>query len=321
MERRHFLTGVVAVALAPSVAALPLASEYDCVVIGGGTAGLSAALSLGRARRRVLVCVGGPPRNAVVSHAHNLFTRDGASPSELLEIGRSQLATYNTVHLAQVEVVAAETAGRDGGFRVRLSQGGDVKTRKLLLATGVKDTLSSPAGLQSCWGKNVFACPFCHGWEVQDQPWAVVVPEPGMVPVAKMCLNWTRDLVVCTNGRYTPTAEVAADFIRLGVKVLTQPIAEIYPGGLVFQDGSRLPRRAILYRPPQSQRSPLAGQLGCAMDSAGLVKVSGFGATSVAGVFAAGDMTTPIQSLAVASAAGNLAGVGVVKDLAHDEFG
>lgn len=311
---------MVVVALAPSAVATPLAAEYDCVVVGGGTAGLSGALSLGRARRSVLVCTGGPPRNAAVAHSHNLFTRDGTSPSDLLEIGRSQLAPYKTVRVAELEVLEAQKT-EPGGFRVRLSDGSEVKTRKLLLATGVKDTLNSPSGLQRCWGKNVFACPFCHGWEVQDQPWAVVVHEAAMVPVAKMCLNWTRDLVVCTHGKYTPPADVAAEFARLNVPVFPQPITEIHERGLVFQDGTRLARTAVLYRPPQTQRSPLAQQLGCALDNGGLVKVSGFGATSVPGVFAAGDMTTPIQSLAVASAAGNLAGVGVVKDLAHDEFG
>ena len=320
MKRREFLTCVVAAALAPSAVALGPSVEYDCVVVGGGTAGLSAALSLARARRSVLVCVGGPPRNAAVAHAHNLFTRDGTSPSELLSIGRSQLTPYTTVRLVRLEVEAAERL-EAGGFRLRLSDGSEVKTRKLMLATGVADALSSPSGLQRCWGKNVFACPFCHGWEVRDQPWAVVVQEIAMVPVAKMCLNWTRQLVVCTHGSYAPSAEVLADFARLGVPVMRQPIAEFQEGGLVFQDGTRLARRAVLYRPAQTQRSPLAGQLGCALDSGGLVKVSGFGATSVSGVFAAGDMTTPIQSLAVAAAAGNLAGVGVVKDLAHDEFG
>lgn len=198
---------------------------FDVVIAGGGVAGLSAALVLGRARRTVLVCGEGAPRNAPAAHAHGFFTRDGATPSELLRIGRAQLRPYESVRYREVAVAdAGRRAGRvevaltddeialsgaaphDGHFAVLLGDGDVAQARRLLLATGVVDTLPPIPGLADLWGTGVFHCPYCHGWEVRDQPLAVLNNGPMGVEQALLISQWSRDLVLCTDGPATLTA-------------------------------------------------------------------------------------------------------------------
>ena len=289
--------------------------RYDAVIVGAGTAGLSAALVLGRSRRRVLVLDGGEPRNAPAAGVHGFFTRDGVHPGELLEIGREQLRPYDDVEYRAGRVT--EASGSDGCFGVTLEDGDEVLARKLVLATGVVDELPQRPGFWELWGRGVHHCPYCHGWEVRDRPLAVLISRERALEYALLIRNWSHDLVLLTDG----AAELEEEDLRrlhvLGVPVNEKPIARLEgrEDGLeglfrvVFDDGTFLEREGLFYGPPQRQRSGLAEALGCEIVAMGpateVVKADPMTReTSVPGVYVAGDAGPPPQSVVAAAASG-----------------
>ncbi len=175
-----------------------MAEKYDVVVVGAGAAGLSAALMLGRSKRRTLVLDGGPPRNAPSEHSHGFFTRDGASPEELLRHGRRDLEAYPSVEVR--EGVAVGASGSDGDFEVGLDGGEAVAARKILLASGVVDEMPDIPGFAEAWGRGIFHCPYCHGWEVRDAPLAVYGDGASLMHRVVLIRNLSRDLVAITDG-------------------------------------------------------------------------------------------------------------------------
>lgn len=264
----------------------------DVVVVGAGPAGLNAALVLGRARRTVLLTDTGEPRNAAVRAIHGFLSRDGTDPAELRAVARDQLRQYPSVEIRQV---AAETARRDGDhIEVTLSDQTTVLTRRVVLASGVADELPDIDGLAGHWGRGVFNCPYCDGWEHRDQPLAVLGADIVNVLLALNLVHWSPDVVLCTNGG---TAD--ADSLRLlaarGVTLRADPVRAVEGNStglerIVFAGGPPLQRRALFFEAPTRQRSDLAAQLGCAFLDDGCVQVDDVGHTSVPGVFAAGDM-------------------------------
>jgi thioredoxin reductase len=300
----------------------------DVVIVGGGPAGLSAALLLGRARRRVLVCDAGAPRNAPVAHLHGFLSRDGLPPGELGRIGREQLGAYGSVELRQVQVEAAGTASDGEGFAVTLADGTREAARRLLLATGVVDELPAIDGLAGLWGRGVFNCPYCDGWEVRDQPLAVLGADQRALQLALHLTGWSDDVVWCSNGPLPAPLEEAgrAPLAARGVRLQQEPIVRLEgtDGQLkrvVFASGGPLERRAAFLHPPTRQRSDLPGQLGCTLLEDGSVSVGDFGQTSVPGLFAAGDMarrpTMPVPGaqVVIAAAEGAIAAVAIDQDL------
>ncbi|HEX2225034.1 MAG TPA: NAD(P)/FAD-dependent oxidoreductase, partial [Thermoanaerobaculia bacterium] len=279
----------------------------DAVIVGAGAAGLSSALVLGRSRRQTLVLDAGAPRNAPSPAAHSFFTRDGAPPAELLAIGRDQLLPYPTVTVRAGRAVDARAL--PGGFEVSLEEGDTVRSRKLLLAYGVVDDLPPIEGLRELWGTSVLHCPFCHGWEVRDEPLAVYGRGEMGFDFTRLILGWSRDLVLCTGGPAELTAEQREGLTRNGVVIREEPIVSLASRDgvlerIVFADGSELPRRAMFVRPAQRPSSDLADRLGCEATELGLVRTDEWGHTSVPGVYAAGDLTTPMQQVIRAAALG-----------------
>lgn len=297
---------------------------YDCVIVGGGSAGLSAALTLGRARRGVLVCDKGNPRNAPAAEAHTFFTRDGTPPLELLRIGREQLKPYKTVEFQSFGVKEIKKAGER--FEVTFDDGTVKNARKILLAFGVGDEFPAIENFADFWGKTVFHCPFCHGFEVRDKPLAVVGSGEAAVEMAGLLRSWSRDLTVCTNGAGTISAADRKLLEKHDIIVREEKIVRFEGKGgnlenIVFETGVRLPRQGMLIRVKQHLRSDLAKKLGCELSDSGHIKVSVFGETSAAGVFAAGDATSPMQSIAAAVAQGSIAaGAGINRVLAQEDF-
>jgi len=296
--------------------------QFDVVIVGGGPAGLSAALALGRARRTALLLDSNEPRNTVTDAAHNFVTRDGAHPLELRRIGGDQLAPYVTIDVADGSVDHAE--GMNGGFHLRLAGGREIEARKLILATGVQDVLPEIEGLREIWGTSAFVCPYCDGWEVRDQPWAVLVPPPALSLMAVFLQTWTRDLVMLTNGIEVDDA-LRNSLAALGVSLRTEPIARFEHGGsdlqrIVFGSGAAIERSALLLRPQLVPRTALAEQLGCELipdgPIPGLIQVDQMFQTSVRGVFAVGDVVTPMQSIAQAVSSGHVASAAANHDFA-----
>lgn len=295
--------------------------DFD-VVVGGGPAGLSAALTLGRGRWRVAVIDAGEPRNAPAAAAHNLFTRDGTPPLELLATARAQLRPYTTVAFRPGRAVDARAEG--GGFRLALQDGSALSARRVLLATGVVDVLPEIPGFRELWGRVVHHCPFCHGWELRDRPLGLMGRGTAAMDLARLIPRWSRDLVLFSDGPAELGEAERAELSALGVLLREEPVAALEGDddglAVVLAGGERVVRAGLYVRPPQRQASDLAARLGCSLTDDGRVQVDAAGATDVAGVSAAGDLSTPMQAVAMASSAGLMAAVGLHRSLAEEEL-
>jgi thioredoxin reductase len=294
----------------------------DVVVVGGGAAGLSAALVLGRSRRRTLVVDEGMPRNAPSPEAHSIFTRDGTPPAELLRIAREQLSPYGTVVLREGRVTSVVAGG--AGFAVRLADGAEVATRRILLAVGVRDILPDIDGFGALWGRGVLHCPYCHGWEVRDEPLALYAEGTVAMDMAPLLLQWSPDLLLCTGGP-DRLAEAEREFLSgLGMRIADAPVrcleGDERAVRISFDGGLIETRRALFVRPPQVIASVIPSELGCELTEDGLIRVEFDHQTSIPGVYAAGDATTHVQQIVVAAAAGAEAAIMMNRDLVQADL-
>jgi len=289
-------------------------------VIGGGPAGLSAALVLGRSRRRVVVCDAGRPRNAAAPHAHGFLTRDGMPPLDILALGRKELLTYG-VEVHDAVVTRVEAGAR--GMTATLQDGTRLTARKLLLATGVVDELPRVSGFDDLYGTSIHHCPYCDGWENRDRPLAVYGRPTDASGLALSLLTWSRDLVVCSDGRpLTRTARMrltAADIPARTERIVRLEGTRGRLERIVFADGPVLERHGLFFTTGQGQRSALAEQLGCRFTTTGHVRCDGKGRTGVPHVFIAGDANGDTQFVVVAAAEGAKAAVAINKELQEDD--
>ena len=296
---------------------------YDCIIVGAGPAGLSAALMLGRCRRNVLVCDVGNQRNARSAAIHNYLTRDGTRPAEFLELGRAEAARYPTIEFRNVEVLDA-TRSPDG-FRVVCADGRQLGARKLLLATGVVDELPPIDGLEPLYGTSVHHCPYCDGWEWRDRPLAIYGTGEEGVALTLGLTAWSRDLVLCTDGPSRLPAEELEHLQQLDIHVREDRIARLEGRDgrlqrIVFQEGEPLEREALFVCASQHQRSGLARKLGCRFTQKGAVDTGTCEATDVPGLYVAGDSSKEAQFVIVAAAEGTEAGMAINKALLKDEL-
>ena len=286
---------------------------WDCIIVGGGPAGLSAALTLGRARRRVLVIDCGTPRNHRSAAMHGYLTRDGVPPAEFLRLARDELTPYESVEWCDDEAAAAEPTA--GGFRV-LAGGAWLEGRTLLLATGVVDDVPVLEGIERFYGRTVHHCPYCDGWEHRDSPIAVYGCTEAAARYALAMKVWSEDVVLCTDGYPGMAPELGAELAAGGVPVYPQKIVRLEGEGdrlrrIVFEDGSTLARTGLFFCTGQRQRSGLAASLGCHFTEAGAVATGDSEATDVPGLFVAGDASRDAQLVIVAAAEGALAAVAI----------
>jgi thioredoxin reductase len=278
----------------------------DAVVVGGGPAGLSAALVLGRARKRVMVLDTGNPANAASHAVGGLLAQGGVSPLDLRRQGRDQLAEHRNVDVREDAVVDADALGQ--GLVVRLDEGGPVRTRALVLAHGLRYDPPPLPGIDSLWGRSVFHCPFCDGWELRDRPLAVHGNGPEAARSALVVAGWSRDVVLCTDGPARLNGELAL-LTGAGVRVREEPITKLAGGDgklrrIEFSAGPHEVRDALFVRTRRGQPNGLAESLGCSLAPGGTIEVDGDGRTGVAGVYAAGDAATE-HSRSVANAIGS----------------
>ncbi len=302
---------------------------YDVVVVGGGPAGLSAAMGLGRARRSVLVVDGGEPRNAPAEHMHNYLGRDGTAPGDLLAAGRKEVAGYG-VEVVEGEAVAARSV-RDG-FAVDLADGRTVKARRLLVTTGLVDGLPDLPGVRELWGRDVLHCPYCHGWEVRDQPIGVLATTPMSVHQVLMWRQWSPDVTFFQHTAPEPTDEEWEQLAARGISVVLGEVA-----GLDIADGrlsavrlvsaETFPRSALVITPRFTARSGVLASLGLLpVDQeiwghvyGSAVPADPSGATAVPGVWVAGNVTDLRAQVITSAAAGLNAAAAINSDLIAED--
>lgn len=297
--------------------------NYDVLIIGGSYAGLSAALVLGRSLRKVLVLDGGQPANRQTPHGHGFLTRDGETPSELARIAREQVRAYASVQLQTATVVSV---GRQADqFEITTNQGITARGRKVLLATGLVDILPDLPGFAECWGRSVLHCPYCHGYEVRNQPVGVLANGDLGYEMATLIQHWNPGLTLFTDGPATLTDNQYQTLRGLGIRVAETPVkAIVHQGGyltaLQLVDHSPVPLTALYSRVPVRQSFTLTEQLGCSLTEQGLIQTTEFGETTVPGVFAAGDATTLMRQVAIAVAVGSKAGAWLNRELVAEDL-
>jgi thioredoxin reductase len=292
--------------------------DYDVVVVGGGAAGLSAALVLGRARRRVAVVDAGSPRNAPAAHMQGFLSRDGMAPTDLLAAGQAEAAGYG------VELIDGQVAEICGGFTVRLAGGRTLTTRRILIATGLGDELPDIPGVRERWGRDLLHCPYCHGWEVRDQALGVLGTNPAAVEHALLVRQWSEDVVFFTH-TYPLTADERVALDARGVQVVDGLVAELSVvedrlNAVQLEDGRSIPRDAVFIRPAfhRHEGDPLDA-LGCELDQGGFARVDGTGRTSVPGVWAAGNAANPRAQVITAAGEGSAAAISINADLVEED--
>lgn len=292
----------------------------DVIVIGGSFAGHAAALQLARARQDVLLVDAGMPRNRFADAAHGFLCQDGRAPHAILREAACQLLAYPTAEMVQGEAVRAEKTAT--GFVVRLANGTERRAKRLVLATGVADTLPDIPGMAERWGATVLHCPYCHGYEVRDRRLGIIANHPMSAHQAALIPDWG-PATFFTQGMYEPEPEQAALLGRRGVTIERSPVVALLGdapslAGVRLADGRILPIEAVFTAPRTHPTSPIASELGCTMDegpSGPFVMVDAWGATDVEGVYAAGDAASPMHNATLAAASGVLAGIGAHQSL------
>jgi thioredoxin reductase len=296
-------------------------SKYDVVVVGGGASGLSAALVLSRARRKVLVLDAGHPRNAPASHMQGFLSRDGMPPSELLAQGREEVRSYGgRVVTGTVEEI---TACHKGGFRVLFSGGQRVTARQVLVATGLRDELPDISGLKERWAQDVLHCPYCHGHEVRDRPLGVIGVTPDAVRYAQIVRQWSDDVVFfAATGLLTETqrTELTARAIGIVEGAVRRIITEDDRLRGVEMDDGRVIGREALFVPPQFvPNNDLLDLLGADLDENGWVRADPTGRTTVPGLWVAGNLANPRAQVITAAGEGSAAAIAMNGDLVDDD--
>ena len=292
--------------------------SYDVAVVGGSAAGLSAALVLGRARRRVVVIDAGAPRNAPAAHMHGFLSRDGMPPAELLASGRGELRSYD------VDLVDDEVVEVDGAFTLRLASGQVLQARRVLLATGAVDELPDIPGARERWGRDFLHCPYCHGWEVRDQPIGVLGTDARSVEHVHLLRQWSDDVTFFTH-TYELSASERQALAARGITVIDGRVARFTVlddqlHAVELADGRLIPRAAVFMVPTMRLRAAeLIGSLGCELDEGGFVRADPTLRTSLPGVWVAGNVTNPRAQVITAAGEGSTAAIAINADLVRED--
>lgn len=298
-------------------------TDYEVIIIGGSSSGLSAAMALGRSQRKVLVIDSGKPCNRHTPHSHNFLTNDGKTPSQIAKAAKHEVLAYPTVNFLSDKVTDAEKS--NNYFKVYTESGKNITTQKLLFATGVTDELPLIDNFEDCWGITVVHCPYCHGYEARNKKTAIFGNGEIANHYAALLLQLTKDITIYTNGPADFNDEQKAKFEQHKITVVEDKIIKIKQSkgqveAIILTDGRACTTEIIYYRPISKQHTPLAEKLGCELDETGYLKVDFLQRTTIEGIYAAGDCTTPMRSVATAVATGNKAGAAINSDMAFAAF-
>ncbi len=303
--------------------AMNTTNKFDVIIIGGSYSGLSAAMTLGRSLRNVLIIDSGSPCNRQTPHSHNFITHDGSKPSEISQKAKEQVLKYDTVHFLNDKALTGTKTGQN--FRVTTEAGQEFIAKKLIFATGIKDIMPDIEGFSNCWGITIVHCPYCHGYEIKHKKTGIFANGERAFHLSPMVKNLTEDLTILTSGKANFSPEELAKFKENKIKVVEKEILEIEHSegqikNVVFADKSKMDFEAVYAAIPFKQHSDIPEKLGCELTDLGYIAVNPMGKTTVEGTFACGDNCTFIRSVANAVASGNMVGAIVNMELSNEQF-
>lgn len=298
-------------------------SKFDVIIIGGSYSGLSAAMALGRSLRKVLVIDAGRPCNRQTPHSHNFLTQDGKTPMEISQEARKQVEQYETVSF--LSDFATQGIKTKDGFEITTETGKLFQAKKLIFATGVKDIMPEIPGFAASWGISVIHCPYCHGYEVRNEKTGILANGDFGYEFGKLITNWTKELTLFTNGKSTLTAEQSEKLTSSGVEIIETELVRIeHTEGKLehvsLKDGSIVLLKALYAKVDFVQHSDIPSALGVELTEYGHIKVDPMQKTTVPGIYACGDNTTPFRSVSFAVSTGTMAGAACNKELIDGEF-
>lgn len=297
--------------------------HFEVIIIGGSYAGLSAGMALGRSLRKVLIIDGGKPCNRQTPHSHNFLTQDGSTPQKITEIARNQVAKYDTVKFYDGLAIGSKKVAK--GFDVKTSRGDSFHTKKLILATGIKDLMPEIEGFAECWGISVVHCPYCHGYEIRNKKTAIMANGDTAIHLASLVNNLSQDITILTEGKVSFDDQQLQKLGQHGIKIIEKEISAIehkagYLKNILFKDGSVEAFEAAYASIPFEQNTSIPDELGCKITDQGYIEVDEMGKTAVDGVFSCGDCSTMMRSVATAVYNGNIAGVFINHELTQESF-
>ncbi|WP_310027547.1 NAD(P)/FAD-dependent oxidoreductase [Flavobacterium arsenatis] len=298
-------------------------TNYDAIIIGGSYSGLSAAMALGRSLRKVLIIDAGDPCNKQTPHSHNFVTQDGEKPNVIAVKAKEQVLKYDTVQFINDKAINGEKSEK--GFTIQTQSGAAYSSKKLIFATGIKDIMPDIKGFAACWGISVIHCPYCHGYEFKNQKTAIMANGERAFHLASLVHNLTKKLVILTTGKANFDDTQLAKLHQNGIEIIETEIAEMeHQNGkiqhIVFKDGKKIDLDAVYAGIPFEQHTDIPVGLGCELTEQGYIKVDTFQKTSISGIYACGDNSSMMRSVANAVYTGNMVGAMVNKELVEKEF-
>jgi thioredoxin reductase len=297
--------------------------EFDVIIIGGSYSGLAAGMALGRALRHVLIIDSGNPCNKQTPYSHNFITQDGKTPADIALLARQQVEKYGTVKF--MNGLAVRGSKVEKGFEIKVGSGETFSAKKLIFATGIKDSIPNIDGVKECWGISVLHCPYCHGYEVKNESTGVLGNGEKGFEFVSLISNWTKDLTLFTNGKSTLTTNQAVKLDSHRIKLIETEIERLeHTHGqlqnIIFKDGTTSPIKAFYAPSPFEQHCGIPEALGCELTDEGYLKTDSIQRTSVHGVYACGDNSTRLRTVANAIAMGTTAGMMINKEIVLEEF-
>jgi thioredoxin reductase len=297
--------------------------NFDVIIVGGSYSGLAAGMALGRALRKVLIIDSGEPCNRQTPHSHNVLTQDGKTPREIATLGKQQVQLYPTITF--FDGLATHGLSIENGFQVEVASGEKFTAKKLIFATGIRDIMHDIPGYAACWGISVIHCPYCHGYEVRNQKTGILGNGEYGYEFSSLIFNWTKDLTLYTNGKSMLTHEQTVKLESHRIDIIEDEIEElVHTNGSLhairFKNGNTASIQALYSRPTFVQHCSIAESLGCELNTDGYISVDPLQKTTVPGIFACGDNTTRMRTVANAIATGTTAGVMVNKMIIEEEF-
>ncbi|MET4080220.1 thioredoxin reductase [Pedobacter sp. UYP30] len=297
--------------------------NFDVIIIGGSYAGLSAAMALGRSLRNVLIIDSGLSCNRQTPYSHNFITQDGEKPSEITAKSKAQVLNYGTVNF--LEDIAVSGKREENGFSIKSKSGKEFFAKKLIFATGIKDIMPDIKGFAECWGISMVHCPYCHGYELRNRKTGIMANGERAFHLASLVSNLTNDITILTSGKADFKPEQVLKLRNHNIKIIESEITEIkhhngYVENVIFRDGNTIDFEGIYAALPFTQHSKIPFSLGCELTDQGYISVDGFQKTTLEGVYACGDNSTMMRSVANAVANGNLVGAMVNHELTEAQF-